>query len=101
VSPPPSGTAATQPALGANHEGARRDRYLSAPVYVRQGRRLVEEHGLRVSGSRLRKLVRRFVDEGRADVDFRTWFIHYADPTGETAVRNVMNVKGDAARDAG
>lgn len=87
---PPSGSAAIQPDLGAKQEGARAEGYLSVPTLVRQARKIVEEQQLPISGSRLRKLVRRFVDEGRADVDFRTWFISYADPTGETAVHNVL-----------
>lgn len=84
-----------QPDLGANQEGTRADGFLSVPVLARQARRIVEDLNLPISGSRVRKLVARFVREGRADIDFRTWFIAYADPTGETAVRNVMR-GGDA-----
>lgn len=87
---PPGGLAAFQPDLGANQEGDRQSDYLSVPTLSRQARKLVADLNLPMSGSRIRKLVRRFVTEGRTDVDFRTWFIAYADPTGETAVSNVM-----------
>ena len=90
----PPATAATSPDLGANQEGSRRDEFLSVPVLAREARKIVEELRLPISGSRIRKLVRRFVETGRSDVDFRTWFIAYADPTGETAVRNVLRERG-------
>jgi len=90
MAPPPSVTSATQPDLGANQEGARQDEFLSVPTLARQAAHIIAAHDLRISGSRVRKLVRRFVREGRGDIDFRTWVIAYADPTGETAVGNVM-----------
>lgn len=79
-----------QPDLGANHEGARRDDYLSVSTLTREARKLCIDLRISISGSRLRKLVRRFVDEGRTDIDLRTWLLSYADPTGETAVHNVL-----------
>lgn len=79
----------TQPDLGANQEG-RETGYLSVPTIARQAEAIVADLGLSISGSRIRRLVRRFVREGRTDIAFRTWFISYADPTGEKAVRNVM-----------
>lgn len=75
------------PALGVNHEVAD---HLSTRILVREARKVVADMHLCIDGSRLRGLVRRYVETGRADVDFRTWFISYADPTGESAVRNVM-----------
>ena len=86
----PANPPATQPDLGANQEGEGQEEFLSVPVLARQAFKVVEDLDLPISGSRVRKLVRRFVREGRGDIDFRTWFIAYADPTGETAVRNVM-----------
>jgi hypothetical protein len=91
----PPGTAPdTQPDLGANQEGARRDGFLSVPVLARQARHIVADLALPISGARVRRLVRQFVDNGRADLDFRTWFIAYADPTGEAAVKNVSKERG-------
>ena len=86
--PPGASSAISKPDLGANHEG--HSEYLSVPTLTRQARYVAEDLRLPISGSRIRKLVRRFVNEGRGDIDFRTWFISYADPTGETAVRHVM-----------
>lgn len=87
---PPSTVVAGVPDLGANQEGSRRDEFLSVRTLSAQAQHVVAILNLPISGSRVRKLVRRFVAEGRSDIDFRTWFIAYADPTGETAVRNVM-----------
>lgn len=78
-----------QPDLGANHEGRSAD-FLSLPVLMRTARVIAHRQGLRISGSRMRKIVRRFIDEGRPDADFHAWFLDYSDPTGETAVRHVM-----------
>ena len=85
---PPGGTPATPapPALGVNQEV----QHLSTRVLVREARKVVSDLDIHLGGSRLRSLVRRYVETGRPDIDFRTWFISYADPTGETAVRNVM-----------
>ena len=57
---------------------------------MREAAKVCDDLDLGIRGARLRAVVDRFVREGRGDVDFRTWFIAYADPTGETAVRNVM-----------
>lgn len=88
--------AAIQPDLGANQEGDREDQFLSVRVLAREASKIVDQLNLPISGSRTRKLVRQFVREGRADANFRTWFISYADPTGETAVRNVLREKRQA-----
>lgn len=76
------------PDLGANHEG--RDAYLSVSTLTREARKLCVDLDIDVSGCRLRKLMRRFIAEGRSDIELRAWLLSYADPTGETAVRNVM-----------
>lgn len=80
----------TQPDLGANHEGDRADQFLSVRTLSREARKLVDELDLPISGCRMRKLIRRYVREGRSDVDFRTYFLTYADPTGELACRHVL-----------
>ena len=84
MSPPVS--AAQSAALEARQGGdARRVQALSILA-----RRVADDSGLPISQNRIQRLVRRYITERRADIDFRTWFIGYADPTGETAVRNVM-----------
>lgn len=64
------------------------------PVEVRQlvnaGQWLAERWSLRMRRSRIRELAIRFLRDGRTDIDFAEYFLGYADPTGETAVRNVM-----------
>jgi hypothetical protein len=44
------------------------------------------------------RLVRRFVLQGVAEYDLVQYVVGYADPTGETAVRNVMRERGGGAR---
>ena len=43
-----------------------------------------------LSVHRINKIVRRFIAAGLAERDFVSYVVGYADPTGETAVRNVM-----------
>lgn len=78
-----------RPALGVTQEVVD-PAHLSVRVLVREARKVVADLNLDLDGCRLRALVRRFVETGRTDLDFRTWFLSYADPTGETAVHNVM-----------
>lgn len=61
---------------------------------LREAAELVVALGIEVSASRLRRLVRRFVATSRPGDSFAAWFIAYPDPTGETAVRNVMAEAG-------
>ncbi len=83
-----------RPDLGDNHEGARQDEFLPARTLIAGAARINTARNLGLSGSRIRKLVRRFVREGRSDVDFCTWVIAYADHTGEQAVNNVLKSQG-------
>jgi len=83
-----------RPDLGANQEGARQDEFLSVRTLTFGARQINTKLNLGLSGSRIRKLVRRFVREGRSDIDFYSWFIAYADPTGEQAVNNVLKRQG-------
>jgi len=76
------------PALG-DQEVARQDEFLSVRTLAAGAAQINTKLNLGLSGSRIRKLVRRFIREGRSDLDFYTWFA-YADPTGERAVGNVM-----------
>lgn len=87
---------------GTAHSGQERDRL------VRDADRLLGHAGVEVSVSRLRRLARtyqaRVADKGiafpdflvnsvRMDAEAQRRVISYRDPTGETAVRNVM--RGD------
>jgi len=83
-----------RPDLGGNQEGERQDSFLSVRTLAAGAAQINTALNLGLSGSRIRKLVRRFVREGRSDVDFYTWFIAYADTTGEAAVNRVM--RGDS-----
>jgi hypothetical protein len=93
----PPGLSQTSAPWASQTEGGQPDSaraYLSVETLTRSARRVLADRGEEMSPSRLSKVIRRFVREGRADVDFRTWFIAYADPTGEAAVRNVMKGAG-------
>ena len=90
---PPGLTPDQQPDLGANHEGQRSDGFLSVATIARQAAHIVEELRLPISGSRLRKLVRAFVTEGNTSAELRVYLLHYSDPTGEQAVRNIMRAR--------
>jgi len=83
---PPTFESDTCPNLRANGETD----FLSPRILMREASKVCDDLHLNIRGARLRTLVDRFLEHGRADVDFRTWFISYADPTGESAVRNVM-----------
>lgn len=86
---------------GANRE-VRNDQFLSRKTLTREAIKVVSAMGVDVRPARVRKLVDRFIDDGRSDLiddhrtveGFRHWFITYLDPTGETAVRNVMRSLG-------
>jgi len=78
------------PDLGANQEGERQDSFLSVRTLAAGAAQINTKLNLGLSGSHIRNLVRRFVREGRSDLDFYTWFIAYADTTGETAVNRVL-----------
>lgn len=62
---------------------------MSVRTVAHQAQKVAADLGIQMSGSRLRKVVRRFVVDGRSDVDLRTYLLAYADPTGETAIKNV------------
>jgi len=85
------------PALGDIQEVARQDEFLSVRTLAAGAAQINTKLNLGLSGSRIRKLVRRFVREGRSDIDLYTWFIAYADPTGEVAVNNVLRASGGVA----
>jgi len=86
-----------RPALGANQEGARQAEFLSVRTLAAGAAQINAKLNLGLSGSRIRKLVRRFVREGRSDIDFYTWVISYADHTGEDATQNVLRASAGIA----
>jgi hypothetical protein len=47
-----------------------------------------------LSVHRVNKAVRRFINAGLHEKDLVRYVVGYADPTGETAVRNVMRERG-------
>ena len=49
-------------------------------------RAYVARHGV-ASG---RRMVARYVESAASDYEFGVWCLSYADPTGDTAVRNIM-----------
>lgn len=67
----------------------RADRFLSPRVLTREAAKLNSELDLRIHPGRLRTLMRHFVAEGRRFDELGAWLLAYADPTGETAARNV------------
>ncbi len=85
------------PALGVNQEVAGQSEFFSVRTLYPTAQLINDKRNLGLSGSRIRKLVRRFVREGRSDIDFYGWVVSYADETGETAVRNVLTASGGNA----
>lgn len=98
---PPGGARTTRPHPGANREDAENG-FISPRMLQREAAKVTASMGYSLHPARIRGLVQRFletgrsdlIDEGRAVADFRAWFITYADPTGETAVRNVARERG-------
>lgn len=80
----------TSNSLNLRANGEKTAEFLSPRILMREAAKVCDDLNLNIRGARLRTLVDRFLAHGRADVDFRTWFISYADPTGEAAVRNVL-----------
>jgi hypothetical protein len=67
-------------------------------VVAREFARLFAQREITVHPAEVRALAQRFSASGRSDLaDVETIVIAYADPTGETAVRNVMRGGGPDA----
>ena len=82
--------AATQAFPGANRED-RTAGFLSPKTVTREAIKVLTDLHLDVRPAGVRVLVKRFIESGHTSTsDLRSWVIAYADPTGETAVRNVM-----------
>ena len=54
---------------------------------------MIDPAAAHLSVHRVNKIVRRFIADGRAERDLVSYVVGYADPTGETAVRNVMRAR--------
>lgn len=64
--------------------------HLHPTVLAREARKVCTDLGLRLSDDRLHRVVQEYLRNGYASAGcFRTWFLSYADPTGERAARNV------------
>lgn len=88
--PPPDAAATpSSTAPGGNREVSRT--LLPRSVVAREFARLFREHEIAAHPAEVRALAARFVADGRDRIeDVETIVLAYADPTGETAVRNVM-----------
>ncbi len=81
-------TSSTEPA-GSREK--RSSEFLHPRIVAREAAKILADLGLDVRPAAVRLLVTRFINEGHTSTaDLRSWFIAYADPTGETAVRHVM-----------
>ena len=49
---------------------------------------------LGIGSRKLARLARQYLASAHTDWRFGTWLLAYADPTGETAVRNVLRERG-------
>lgn len=92
MTPPPGirarTTSTTEP---AGSRESRSGEFLHPRTVAREAMKVLVDMGLEVRPAAVRVLVTRFIAEGHTSTaDLRSWVIAYADPTGETAVRNVM-----------
>jgi len=60
---------------------------------VNLARREMAVTDLNLSANKLSRIVREYVATDQRERDLVSWVIAYADPTGETAVRNVMRAR--------
>ena len=83
------------PVAGARRNHERREGSIGQPcldpeALVRLARRSPAIAAMGLGQSRLSRVVREFIAANLPSREFVGWVIAYADPTGETAVRNVM-----------
>lgn len=69
------------------HEQARQTE--SVEALVRRAHSAIATAGISISPAKVSRLIRARLREF-GQQDFEAWFLDYADPTGETAIRNVM-----------
>lgn len=73
-----------------SRDDARRDEGRLVDAYLSQAYATGVAADMQVSHNKLVRLVRAFVQTKRSEEEFLGWLISYADPTGETAVWNVL-----------
>ncbi len=90
TAPPPTATSAASPNLRANGE-SRSDNFLSPRVVAREAVKMLAAKGVEVRPAVVRRLVSGFIAQGHTTTaQLENYLLHYCDPTGETAIRNVM-----------
>ncbi len=62
----------------------------SVESLIRAGHQWLSCNRISMSNAKLSRLIRRFIRTAQVDQEFGAWLLCYADPTGETAVNNVM-----------
>ena len=88
---PPGATPTTDTATSPSIE-SRTERFLSPRIVAREAAKILTARGEEVRPAALRSLVRRFIELGHTTTrELEVYLLHYADPVGEEAVRNVMN----------
>lgn len=88
---PPGSARALSTTEPAGSRESRESGFLHPRIVAREAVKVLADLGLDVRPAAVRVLVSRFIAEGHTTTDdLRSWVIAYADPTGETAVRNVM-----------
>lgn len=89
---------ASRPTEGARRNHEQREGSIGQPcldveTLVRIARQSSAIAAMNIGQSRLSRIVRAYLSEDQHERDIVSWVIAYADPTGETAVRNVMRAK--------
>ena len=76
----------------APQTGSENQRERSAEALIREAHEVLAGLNFHMSASRVSRLCRRYLREGREAVDFRSWVTDtlYLDPTGETAAWNIV-----------
>lgn len=88
---PPGPTVATRSTATSLTGEHRRDEFLSPRIVAREAAKILAARGVDVRPPTLRRLVTRFIRDGHTTVaNLEPWVLSYVDPTGETAVHNVM-----------
>lgn len=90
MSPPPSSTPTPLVPLAEGSRTGFRPAHLSVEVLLREAHKVLTDLGVNMSTRRVHRAIQSFVRDGRSVDEFYTWFLVYADPTGEAAIRNVM-----------
>lgn len=90
----PRPTQVISPNLRANGENETQ----TSRALMREVAHAASAAGLSLSPAGIRVLVSRYVETAAPGQSVRSWVISYADPTGETAARNVDRERGHHGR---